>query len=112
MQFFPALNSPIALLTNDRTVSAGDGMALIVHTLPQVRLIGENTEGSFDMMRFRQLPNGWFYSVPEKRYHDSDDRCYEGIGVPVDVKVVVSQEDLQGGHDPVIDGAITDFTNR
>ena len=72
--------TPIALLTNDRTVSAGDGMAMLMHTLPQVRLIGENTEGSFDMMRFRQLPNGWFYSVPEKRYHDANDQCLRRRG--------------------------------
>ncbi len=104
--------TPIALLTNDRTVSAGDEMALIMHTLPQVRLIGENTEGSFDSMRFRQLPNGWFYSVPEKRIHDSSDQCYEGIGVPVDVRVVVSKEDLQQSNDPVISQAIVDLTNR
>lgn len=104
--------TPIALLTNDRTVSAGDELALIMHTLPQVHLIGENTEGSFDSMRFRQLPNGWFYSVPEKRYHDSFNQCYEGVGVPVDVRVVVSKTDLQEYNDPVIGQAFLDLTTR
>jgi len=104
--------TPIALLTNDRSVSAGDELALIMHTLPQVRLIGENTEGSFDMMRFRQLPNGWFYSVPEKRFHDSANQCYEGIGVPVDVRVVVSKIDLQQHNDPVISQALIDLNTQ
>ncbi|GAB3334096.1 hypothetical protein GCM10027299_42120 [Larkinella ripae] len=104
--------TPIAVLTNDRTVSAGDNLALIMHRLPMVRLIGENTEGSFDGFRFKQLPNGWFYSVPDKRIHDSADQCYEGIGVPVDVKVVVNKEDLRISYDPIIVKALTDFTSR
>ena len=98
--------TPIALLTNDRTVSAGDNLALIMHRLPMVRLIGENTEGSFDSVRFHQLPNGWFYSVPDKRILDSANQCYEGVGVPVDVRVVVSQEDLRRSDDLIITQAL------
>ena len=104
--------TPITLLTNDRTVSAGDIMALIMHPLPNVRLIGENTEGSFDSFRFATLPNGWFYSVPQKRFHDSENKCYEGVGVPVDVRVVVGKDDLRVSHDPIIVQAITDLTTR
>jgi len=104
--------TPIVLLTNDRTVSAGDELALIMHTLPQVRLIGENTEGSFDSFRFRQLPNGWFYSVPQKRFHDSANQCYEGVGVPVDVRVLVSKADLQQHDDQVIKLALEDLSTR
>ncbi|RIV22468.1 hypothetical protein DYU11_15745 [Fibrisoma montanum] len=107
---FPKL--PIALLTNDRTVSAGDILALIMHPLPNVRLVGENTEGSFDSFRFMQLPNGWFYSVPQKRFHDAQNKCYEGSGVPVDVKVIVGKDDLRASHDPVIRQALADLTNR
>lgn len=104
--------TPIALLTNDRTVSAGDNLALIMHRLPMVRLIGENTEGSFDSMRFHQLPNGWYYSLPDKRIHDSANQCYEGIGVPVDVRVVVSQTDLRRSEDPVITQALKNLLAR
>lgn len=105
-------HTPIAVLTNDRTVSAGDILALVLHRLPTVRLIGENTEGSFDSMRFHQLPNGWFYSVPEKRIHDSANRCYEGVGVPVDVRVVVSAADLRQSDDPVITQALGNLIGR
>lgn len=104
--------TPVALLTNDRTVSAGDILALIMHPLPNVRLIGENTEGSFDMFRFLKLPNGWFYSVPQKRIHDAENKCYEGIGVPVDVRVVARKDDLRIGHDPIVVQAIANFTTR
>ena len=104
--------APIALLTNDRTVSAGDNLALILHRLPTVRLIGENTEGSFDGFRFHQLPNGWYYSLPDKRIHDSANQCYEGIGVPVDIRVVVSGADLARSDDPVITQALSNLTAR
>lgn len=104
--------TPIALLTNDRTVSAGDNLALIMHRLPEVQLIGENTEGSFDSMRFHQLPNGWYYSLPDKRIHDSANQCYEGIGVPVDVRVVVSPDDLRRSEDPVITQALSNLATR
>ena len=103
---------PVALLTNDRTVSAGDIFALIMHPLPNVKLIGENSEGSFDSMRFMKLPNGWFYSVPQKRFHDSENKCYEGIGVPVDVKAVVDREDLLLGKDIVVEKALEDLKTR
>ena len=104
--------TPIALLTNDRTVSAGDNLALIMHRLPMVKLIGENTEGSFDSMRFHQLPNGWYYSLPDKRMHDSANQCYEGIGVPVDVRVVVRPADLVRSDDPVITQALGNLMSR
>lgn len=104
--------TPIALLTNDRTVSAGDNLALILHRLPMVRLIGENTEGSFDSFRFHQLPNGWYYSLPDKRIHDLANQCYEGTGVPVDVRVVVSQADLAHHDDPVITQALSNLLAR
>ena len=93
-------------------MSAGDNLALILHRLPMVRLIGENTEGSFDSFRFHQLPNGWFYSLPDKRIHDSANQCYEGVGVPVDVRVVVSQADLAHSDDPVIIQAISNLIAR
>ena len=69
---------------------AGDNLVLILHRLPAVRLIGENTGGSFDRFRFHQLLNGWYYSLPDRRMHNSANQCYEGTGAPVDFRVVVS----------------------
>lgn len=105
-------DKPVPLLTNDRTVSAGDIFALIMQPLPNVKLIGENSEGSFDSMRFMKLPNGWFYSVPQKRFHNSENKCYEGIGVPVDVKAIVSREDLLLGKDIIVEKALEDLKTR
>jgi hypothetical protein len=47
-------------------VSAGDILALLMHLLPKVNSIGENTEGSFDSLRFTRLSIGRFYSMTSK----------------------------------------------
>ncbi len=91
---------PVYLLTNDRTVSAGDLLALYMSQVPTVTIIGEPTEGSFDSFRYQYLPNGWHFSVPKIRYvRASDKRCYEGKGIPPDVVVKNTKAEIRNKTD-------------
>ena len=52
------------------------------------------------------LPNGWTITLSNQRYYSPKMVCYEGVGVPVDVKVVNSLIDLKTMKDPVIQRAL------
>lgn len=94
---------PVYLLTNDRTVSAGDLLALYMSQIPNVTIVGENTEGSFDSFRYEYLPNGWHFSVPLKRFVRASDKiCYEGIGIPPTIYIRNERSDIDMKIDKVL----------
>lgn len=100
---------PVILLTNDKTVSAADVLALIMRELPQVTIMGENTNGSFSDIYSRRLPNGWKVNLSNQRYFSADTINYEGVGVPVDIEVKNSLADVMAMQDPVIERAIREL---
>lgn len=92
----------ITVLTNDQTVSAADVFAMIMNELPQTTLIGTNSMGIFSDMYGFKLPNGWPASLSKERYLSAAMKCYEGMGMPVDVVIKNMRDDLATGIDPVI----------
>jgi len=97
---------PVILLTNDRTVSAGDVFAMIMKELPNVKSIGSNTRGIYSDMYGFKLPNGWLISLSNQRYYNNKMVCYEGLGTPVEINVLNTQNDLQKMNDPVLEAAL------
>ena len=97
---------PVTVLTNSKTVSAAEIFTLAMKQLPQVKTIGENTEGNLSDMYSEDLPNGWSVTLSNQRYYSPKMVCYEGVGVPVDVKVTNNKADLKLMQDPVIIGAL------
>jgi carboxyl-terminal processing protease len=53
----------VKVLTNDKTVSAGDVFALIMKELPRVKVMGTNTRGIYSDMYGFTLPNNWLVSL-------------------------------------------------
>jgi hypothetical protein len=96
----------VVLLTNDKTVSAGDVFALIMRELPRTQLIGENTRGIYSDMYGFTLPNKWLISLSNQRYYDANMACYEGTGTPVNVKEKNTRQDLVRRVDPVVTRAV------
>jgi len=92
----------IAVLTNDKTVSAGDVFAMIMKELPGVKIVGQNTRGIYSDMYGFTLPNGWLVSLSNQRYYNNKMICYEGGGTPVDIAVLNTRNDLTEGTDPVL----------
>ena len=93
---------PIALLTHDASFSAADVFVMLMADLPHVTIIGEPTNGIFSNMLERKLPNGWKYTLSHQVYYSSDKTCYEGKGIPVDIKMLNKRADLEKGIDPLI----------
>ena len=93
---------PTVLLTHDASFSAADVFAMLMADLPHVTIIGEPTNGIFSNMLERKLPNGWKYTLSHQVYYSSAKTCYEGKGIPVDIKLLNKRADLENGVDPLI----------
>ncbi len=96
------LNKPVAVLTNDKTLSAGDLFTLILSQLPNVTLIGEPSNGSYSDLSGKNLPNGWLVTWSHQRYLSLEKVNYEGEGTPVDLEVKNTLEDVTKKSDSVL----------
>jgi carboxyl-terminal processing protease len=97
---------PIVLLTCDSVFSGGEVFALAIKQLPHVTIIGNHTNGIFSYQLEKKLPNGWRYCLSYQKYFSADMVCYEGKGVPVDIKLLNKKADITDGIDPLIARAI------
>ena len=97
---------PIVLLTCDAVFSGAEVFALAIRQLPQVTIIGDRTNGIFSYQLEKKLPNGWHYCLSYQVYFSADMVCFEGIGVPPDIKLLNTRADLEEGVDPLIVRAV------
>jgi carboxyl-terminal processing protease len=97
---------PVILLTDRFSISAAENFALAMRVLPHATIVGDFTSGCFADVTGDTLPNGWRFSISYKLFVDQDGFCWEGIGVPPDLMVVNSKEDLAKGRDRVLDLAL------
>ena len=99
-------SKPIVILTSDYTASAAEVFLLLMKDLDHVTLIGDDSEGIFsDTFEFR-LPNKWEVSLSHQQYFSQDQTNYEGKGIPVDIQIKNSPQDLLSQKDSVIEAAI------
>jgi hypothetical protein len=97
---------PMVLLTCDSVFSGGEVFALAIRELPYVTIIGDHTNGIFSYQLEKKLPNGWQYCLSYQKYFSADMVCYEGKGVPADIKLLNKKADIKAGVDPLIARAI------
>ena len=97
---------PIVLLTCDAVFSGGEAFALAIRGLPHVTIVGDRTNGIFSYTLDKNLPNGWEYCLSYQVYLSADMVCYEGQGVPVDIKLINTKRDIELGVDPLIARAL------
>lgn len=102
----PKGNNPfsnkVALITNDRTISAADVLALMMGEFPNVTIIGERSNGSYSDLDSKILPNGWKVTLSNQRYFSASNKNYEGVGTPVDIEVKDTFESIQKKEDLVL----------
>jgi hypothetical protein len=97
---------PIVLLSCDSVFSGGEVFALTMKQLPNVTIIGDDTNGIFSYQLEKKLPNGWRYRLSYQMYFSADMVCYEGRGVPVDIRLLNKKSDIENGVDPLITRAL------
>ena len=98
---------PVILLTHRFSVSAAENFALAMRVLPNVTVVGDATSGVFADVYGDRMPNGWNFSVSFKLFIDHTGFCWEGIGVPADIRETNNKSDIEQQRDRVLDLAIS-----
>ncbi len=99
---------PIAVLTGRGTDGAGEIMALITATQPNVALMGDATFGAPDigmpfLLNEEDFTRLW---IPGFVIYDPDLNPVSGVGIQPDIPVECYPSDFQAGVDPVLDAAV------
>ena len=97
---------PIILLTNRLSISAAENFTLAMRVLPHVTVVGDFTSGCFADRFQETLPNGWNIGVSYKLFLDYSGFCWEGIGVPPDIRQLNSDSDIKQQRDRVFEVAV------
>ena len=102
----PRFHGPMAVLTDARCISAGEGWASWFVAKKRAKFFGEATAGASSRKRQHVLKNGLYtVTFPVKAYTGFLDRPIERRGLEPDVPVRQSAADLAAGRDTVLEAA-------
>ena len=102
----PCYRGPIALLVDERCISAGEGWASWFVARKRARLFGSTTAGASSRKVTITTSDGRYkVVVPVKAYNGFLDRPIELRGLEPDVAVRCTAEDLARGRDTVVEAA-------
>lgn len=99
-------NQPIAVLINANTQSAAELFALMMKTLPRVKIIGDTTSGVFADTQIGKLPNGWEYRLSIRKTNDWNDRIVESRGIVPDILIENTKKDFKNKTDNALESAL------
>ncbi len=77
----------VTVLTSPNTASAAEIFALGTMAYPEIKRFGSSTNGVFSEILWKNLPNGWEFSLSNEIYSDPKGNIYEIIGVPPDHQI-------------------------
>ncbi|MGD8397193.1 MAG: S41 family peptidase [Candidatus Eiseniibacteriota bacterium] len=97
---------PTVVLAHRFTESAGDIFVLAMRVLPHVTVVGDLTAGACSAQFPGRMPNGWTLWVAFKVLEDHHGICWDGIGVPPDLRIRNTPEDIAAGHDRTLEFAV------
>ena len=100
----PRYKGPIALLIDERCISAGEGWSSWFVAKKRAKLFGTHTAGASARRETYSLINGLYkVTFPVKAYTGFLDRPIERRGLEPDVPVRCSAKDLAAGKDTVLE---------
>jgi RNA polymerase sigma factor (sigma-70 family) len=103
----PRYTGPIALLIDERTISAGEGWASWFIAKKRARVFGTTSAGASARKQTYTLSNGLYkVEVPVKAYTGFLDRPIERRGLEPDVTVRPTAGDIARGRDTVVETAV------
>lgn len=98
--------NPIVILTNDKTASSAEDFTLPLYRKPNVTTIGTNTSGMLSDMFEGKLSRGVFFTFSNDSYYTVERILLEDHGVPVEIEIHNTKNDIGSNRDPVIIKAI------
>ena len=102
-------DKPIVLLTDRYTISASERMVMACKTLPNLTHMGDTTSGAMATKIEKELANGWYYSLVTQKIEFRDGISYEGPGLPPDIFVKNTSEEMAAGQDRALEEALAQF---
>ena len=97
-------HKPVCVLTNRSVFSAANDFAVMMHTLPNVKLVGDHTGGGSGMPMTNSLPNGWSVRYSACPMYDAKKQQTE-FGIDPDIKAALTDEATAQGIDLIIEAA-------
>jgi carboxyl-terminal processing protease len=97
---------PTVLLTDRISASAAEGFTLAMRVLPHVTVVGDTTEGALSAQFPDRMPNGWTLWVAFKEVRDHEGVCWDGVGIPPDLRVINSAAEIAAGRDQALEFAM------
>ncbi len=97
---------PVVVLINGVSFSATELFATMMSQLPNVTLVGDTTGGGGGNQGIYSLPSGRQIRISNADFRRYDNQPIEWNGVPPDIVVMQSAEDLKNGHDLQLERAI------
>lgn len=100
-------NKPVVMLTDRKTISAGEVFLLHMKSFDHVTQIGDTTAGDFSTVsNMRFLSNGWHYRYSIQKLLLPNGESLDGIGHIPDIYAKNTVSDIEAGNDKVIEKAI------
>ena len=114
-----AYSNPVVVLINGSTYSAGEITVECLKQLPNVIAVGDTTGGGSGISANNspktvgdfQLPSGKWISVPSGYIERFDGIPWEWNGIPPDIRVEQTEEDVKKGRDMQLEYAINYLNN-
>jgi len=96
----------VILLIDRTSVSAAENFTLAMRVLPHVTVVGDTTSGCYADSKNVELPNGWTVRIPFNLFLDPNGFCWEGIGIPPDIRQINTKKDIREKKDRALELAI------
>ena len=97
-------HKPVCVLTNRSVYSAANEFAVMMHALPNVKLVGDRTGGGSGLPMSNSLPNGWSVRYSSCPMYDAQKQQTE-FGIEPDYSVSLTDADMARGIDTIIETA-------
>ncbi|MHC4404432.1 MAG: S41 family peptidase, partial [Planctomycetota bacterium] len=97
---------PVIVLQGQKTMSSAESFLLMLAQCPQVTTMGDRSAGSSGNPRRVQAGDRILVNLPRWIDMDPDGKPIDAVGIPPDVKIEASPEDLTDERDPVLAAAL------
>ena len=101
-----APDTPLAVLVNSHTASAGEVVAGALQDHNRGLIIGVSTHGKGSMNRVHRLSDGGALYITFARWFTPDGRQIDREGIAPDIELELTPEDIENDRDPQLDRAI------
>ena len=96
----------MVVLVNSGSASASEIVAGALQDSGRAFLIGTTTYGKGSVQLPHTLSNGGIMRVTIARWFTPKDRTIDGIGLDPDIRVEISDAQIEAGDDPQLDAAV------